>query len=45
MSEPTVLDRLVAMSNTLGRPELDYAILGEGNTSARATMRPSRPSG
>ena len=36
MSEPTVLDRLVAMSNTLGRPELDYAILGEGNTSARA---------
>jgi len=35
MSEPTVLDRLVAMSNTLGRPELDYAILGEGNTSAR----------
>ena len=35
MSEPTVLDRLVALSNTLGRPELDYAILGEGNTSAR----------
>jgi rhamnose utilization protein RhaD (predicted bifunctional aldolase and dehydrogenase) len=36
MSEPTVLDQLVALSNTLGRPELDYVILGEGNTSARA---------
>ena len=36
MSEPTVLDRLVALSNSLGRPELDYVILGEGNTSARA---------
>jgi rhamnose utilization protein RhaD (predicted bifunctional aldolase and dehydrogenase) len=35
MSEPTVLDQLVALSNTLGRPELDYVILGEGNTSAR----------
>ena len=36
MSEPTVLDQLVALSNSLGRPELDYVILGEGNTSARA---------
>ncbi len=36
MSEQTVLDQLVALSNTLGRPELDYVILGEGNTSARA---------
>ncbi len=35
MSEPTVLDQLVALSNSLGRPELDYVILGEGNTSAR----------
>jgi rhamnose utilization protein RhaD (predicted bifunctional aldolase and dehydrogenase) len=33
---PDILDQLVAMSNNLGRPELDYAILGEGNTSARA---------
>jgi rhamnose utilization protein RhaD (predicted bifunctional aldolase and dehydrogenase) len=31
----SVLDRLVALSNHLGRPELDYVILGEGNTSAR----------
>jgi rhamnose utilization protein RhaD (predicted bifunctional aldolase and dehydrogenase) len=36
MPETTVLDQLVALSNALGRPELDYAILGEGNTSARA---------
>jgi rhamnose utilization protein RhaD (predicted bifunctional aldolase and dehydrogenase) len=36
MSEHSVLDQLVAMSNELGRPELDYVILGEGNTSARA---------
>ena len=41
MSEPTVLDQLVALSNTLGRPELDYVILGEGNTSARATTTAS----
>jgi rhamnose utilization protein RhaD (predicted bifunctional aldolase and dehydrogenase) len=33
---PDILDQLVAMSNNLGQPELDYAILGEGNTSARA---------
>jgi rhamnose utilization protein RhaD (predicted bifunctional aldolase and dehydrogenase) len=31
-----VLAQLVAMSNQLGQPEFDYAILGEGNTSARA---------
>ncbi len=35
MNEP-VLDQLIAMSHTLGDPSLDYAILGEGNTSARA---------
>lgn len=33
---PDILADLVTLSNTLGRPELDYAILGEGNTSARA---------
>jgi rhamnose utilization protein RhaD (predicted bifunctional aldolase and dehydrogenase) len=31
-----ILDQLVTMSNHLGDPALDYAILGEGNTSARA---------
>ena len=31
-----VLRQLVALSNNLGRPELDYAMMGEGNTSARA---------
>lgn len=30
-----VLAQLIWMSRELGRPELDYAILGEGNTSAR----------
>ena len=25
----------MALSNTIGRPENDYVILGEGNTSAR----------
>lgn len=35
MSETAVLEQLVALSQTLGRPELDYVILGEGNTSAR----------
>jgi rhamnose utilization protein RhaD (predicted bifunctional aldolase and dehydrogenase) len=30
------LRELVELSNHLGRPELDWAILGEGNTSARA---------
>jgi rhamnose utilization protein RhaD (predicted bifunctional aldolase and dehydrogenase) len=31
-----ILKQLVSLSNNLGRPELDYAIMGEGNTSARA---------
>jgi rhamnose utilization protein RhaD (predicted bifunctional aldolase and dehydrogenase) len=31
-----VLTQLVTMSNKLGDPALDYVILGEGNTSARA---------
>ena len=35
MQDP-ILEQLVALSNELGRPELDYVILGEGNTSARA---------
>jgi len=30
----TILEQLVAMSRTLGDPALDYAILGEGNSSA-----------
>lgn len=34
--EDAVLDALVALSNRLGDPARDYAILGEGNTSARA---------
>lgn len=36
MSGGIVLQQLVEMSNRLGDPALDYAILGEGNTSARA---------
>jgi len=36
MSQNKILDRLIAMSKNLGDPILDYAILGEGNTSARA---------
>jgi rhamnose utilization protein RhaD (predicted bifunctional aldolase and dehydrogenase) len=32
---PDVLAQLVTMSRNLGDPALDYAILGEGNTSAR----------
>lgn len=32
----SLLDQLVAMSQHLGDPSNDYAILGEGNTSARA---------
>ncbi len=39
MSEIPVLEQLVALSQTLGRPELDYVILGEGNTSARAEIK------
>jgi hypothetical protein len=35
MQEDT-LAQLVAMSHNLGDPALDYVILGEGNTSARA---------
>lgn len=31
----TILEQLVVMSRTLGDPALDYAILGEGNSSAR----------
>jgi rhamnose utilization protein RhaD (predicted bifunctional aldolase and dehydrogenase) len=31
-----ILEQLVGMSCRLGAPALDYAILGEGNTSARA---------
>ncbi len=31
-----ILAQLVTMSNNLGDPSLDYVILGEGNTSARA---------
>ena len=34
MSNDT-LKQLVALSNSLGRPENDYVILGEGNTSTR----------
>lgn len=36
MPEPDILTQLVAMSRNLGNPALDYVILGEGNTSARA---------
>lgn len=36
MAKDTILQQLVAMSNRLGDPALDYVILGEGNTSARA---------
>lgn len=32
----TILEQLIELSNWLGRPEMDCAILGEGNTSARA---------
>lgn len=35
MKEDSVLSQLVSMSNRLGDPAFDYAILGEGNTSAR----------
>ena len=34
MKREDILAQLVAMSNHLGDPALDYAILGEGNTSA-----------
>lgn len=35
MDEQTVLNELVSLSLTLGKPENDYVILGEGNTSAK----------
>src|SRR5947199_5967823 len=35
MSEKSVLSELIALSRELGRPENDYAMLAEGNTSAR----------
>jgi rhamnose utilization protein RhaD (predicted bifunctional aldolase and dehydrogenase) len=35
MDEQTVLADLISMSRELGRPENDYVVLGEGNTSAR----------
>lgn len=35
MDEQIVLNELVSMSLTLGKPENDYVILGEGNTSAK----------
>lgn len=35
MDEKTVLNELVNMSLLLGKPENDYVILGEGNTSAK----------
>src|SRR5215213_275354 len=36
MQSDTVLDRLIALSREIGRPERELAILGEGNTSAAA---------
>src|SRR3990172_1990163 len=30
-----ILSQLIAMSRNLGDPAMDYAVLGEGNTSAR----------
>ena len=35
MPSNDILEQLVELSNNLGQPEHDYAILGEGNTSAR----------
>jgi len=35
ISSGEILEKLVTMSRNLGDPVLDYAILGEGNTSAR----------
>jgi rhamnose utilization protein RhaD (predicted bifunctional aldolase and dehydrogenase) len=32
----TILSQLIAMSRSLGDPAMDYVMLGEGNTSARA---------
>jgi rhamnose utilization protein RhaD (predicted bifunctional aldolase and dehydrogenase) len=36
MSASTILEQLIAMSRILGDPALDFAILGEGNSSAQA---------
>lgn len=36
MPQDDILRQLITMSNDLGDPALDYVILGEGNTSARA---------
>jgi rhamnose utilization protein RhaD (predicted bifunctional aldolase and dehydrogenase) len=36
MPAENILEQLIAMTRHLGDPALDYAILGEGNTSARA---------
>ena len=38
MSQAKILDQLVTMSRNLGDPVLDYAILGEGNTSAQVDV-------
>jgi rhamnose utilization protein RhaD (predicted bifunctional aldolase and dehydrogenase) len=35
MTAAKTLDQLIAMSRVLGDPALDYAVLGEGNSSAR----------
>ncbi len=35
MKAAKILDQLIAMSRVLGDPALDYAILGEGNSSAK----------
>jgi rhamnose utilization protein RhaD (predicted bifunctional aldolase and dehydrogenase) len=35
MNPSSILSRLVALSQTLGRPDWDCVLLGEGNTSAR----------
>jgi len=35
MTAAKILDQLISMSRVLGDPALDYAILGEGNSSAR----------
>ncbi len=36
MTDNQILEQLIAMSRTLGDPANDYAMLGEGNTSAQA---------
>jgi rhamnose utilization protein RhaD (predicted bifunctional aldolase and dehydrogenase) len=39
MNQVDVLPQLIGMSQALGKPENDYVILAEGNTSARAGER------